>query len=301
MTCDANSWTPFFVRFYSSLKSVLDRHESRAKDEDTCAVARHLDILTRLRALPPTPQELHASFEKIDLLVHGPEPWSRFLARRRVAFLEYITQGHEARCYLAGDTWEQIRSDPLLSRAFDVNMIMRTTKEPVLAGSHPKVPFSFVDVGGSAGQYSIKLLQEEPFAERGIVVDNYDGVGWWARRQGDTRIGVVRTDILQTPLPPAPLYLVSSVLHNLTDQCAIRVLKNCHASGVGSPAIVIVERAFDPTNDRDSGRDLDMYALFGGKERSVAALRDLITAAGLRALWSRRTHDNYTITMVDAQ
>jgi hypothetical protein len=155
-----------------------------------------------------------------------------------------------------------------------------------------------VDIGGGPGQYVRQVLKHLGTDWHAIIVDNYPSAGWLLRHHGTEiqgRVQVMEDGSLDDLPPGAGLYLLASILHNLDDDAALRLLGSCSSAANAASQVVVIERTWNPARLRDSSRDLDMRILFGGRERSDAELLALFTGAGLTISDISRTPDEYRV------
>jgi hypothetical protein len=148
---------------------------------------------------------------------------------------------------------------------------------------------SVVDVGGGHGEFMAAVLQAWPLA-RGICLDlpaAATGAGQLFSCAGlDSRAEFLAGDFFKE-IPSADALLLKSVLHNWDDVRCDRILANCRrALGAGKP-VLIIERVMPATvSDCNVDRsvahaDLNMLAGIGGKERTIAEFRRMLSKARL--------------------
>jgi hypothetical protein len=127
-----------------------------------------------------------------------------------------------------------------------------------------------VDIGGGPGQYVRQILKHLGTDWQAVIIDDYPGAGWLLHDDGteaQSRVQVKQDGSWDDPPPGAGVYLLGSILHNLDDDGALRLLGACRSAAHAASQVVVVERTWSPARIRDSSRDLDMRLLFGGRER----------------------------------
>ena len=79
-------------------------------------------------------------------------------------------------------------------------------------------------------------------------------------------------------------YLLSSVIHDWDDECAIRILENCRRSMRPQSKVLLVEFVVPAGGQKSFSKllDLNMLVMNGGRERTELEYQTLFEAAGLR-------------------
>jgi hypothetical protein len=85
-------------------------------------------------------------------------------------------------------------------------------------------------------------------------------------------------------------YLLSRVLHNWSDEDALRILRNIHTAMAGKGQLMIFERLLPDGDDYHLGKvfDLVMMVVLGGRDRSATEYETLLDTAGFTVA-QRRT------------
>jgi hypothetical protein len=160
-----------------------------------------------------------------------------------------------------------------------------------------------VDVGGANGTL-VRLLQQANPALHAVVFDQPAVIAWAvsdiARSGFSDRTEVVGGDFF-TSVPPGDLYLLKFILHNWNDQQCIEILRQCRRAALPGAKIAIIE--FIVGDLTDPGRmatldDLAMFAVLGGRSRSLDEFDGLLTRAGLRRIAVRPT--TYPQSVIEA-
>jgi SAM-dependent methyltransferase len=163
---------------------------------------------------------------------------------------------------------------------------------------------TIVDVGGGSGALLAAILEMNPGAT-GIVLD-LPAAAAIARRRlaaaGLARRGrAVAGDFFRRLPPGGDVYVLAFVLHNWDDRRALAILKRCRPAMSLQARLVIIE-VLVPRPGRPSParlHDLEMLVFTpGGRERTPAEYRTLLSAAGFRL---RRIVDTRTpVSFVEA-
>jgi O-methyltransferase domain len=147
--------------------------------------------------------------------------------------------------------------------------------------------WKIADLGGGHGYLLAELLRANPGCT-GVLFDRRPVVAQAAptlHERGVTdRVTVLGGDFLVDE-PPAgcDVYLFKSVLHCLSDEEAIAVLRWARPAVAAAGAeVLILDRVVAPAGTWDVAKflDLDMLALFGGRDRTLPQWQELIAAAG---------------------
>jgi O-methyltransferase/methyltransferase family protein len=150
-----------------------------------------------------------------------------------------------------------------------------------------------VDVGGANGALLRELQQVNP-ALQGIIFDRPDVAAnvVAAIASGDfaDRTEVVSGDFFEA-VPTGDLYLLKFILHDWNDANCIQILSRCREAMLPGGRIAIVEFLLDDLDDPGvtALMDIDMLAVAGGQERSLAEFDALLSEAGLRRTTVRRS------------
>jgi len=145
-----------------------------------------------------------------------------------------------------------------------------------------------VDVGGGPGLLMRDLLDSHP-AVTGVVLDLPVVAAATKRRLAAAGLGrrcrVVAGDFFRAIPPGGDLYLLAFVLHNWDDRRATRILERCRETMSDTARLLVIEMLV-PADLRPAAakiHDLEMLVFTsGGRERTAAEYRALMTSAGLR-------------------
>ena len=146
-----------------------------------------------------------------------------------------------------------------------------------------------VDVGGGVGTLLAALLRANP-AMRGTLLD-LPHVTEQARAflQGHgvgDRVAVVAGDFFAAVPAGGDLYLLGSILHDWEDEQALAILRRCRQAMAPGTRLLIVGLVVPPGNTPSLSKllDLHMMVITGGRERSEAEHRALLSASGFELL-----------------
>jgi C-methyltransferase len=191
--------------------------------------------------------------------------------------------------HFGAPTFEYMKNRPALAAAFADGMTSTTRRiEQALVEAAPFGEFKLVvDVGGSFGSLLRLLLAQQPKAS-GIVYDRPEIAEEAARRWGNApdaaRLKAIGGDFFDHVPPGADLYLLKQILHDWPDEQCLTILQNVRAAMPRHARIAIVEMVLPDDGGAHPGwmYDLLMMTMTGGRERTAAEYRSLLTNAGYK-------------------
>ena len=140
---------------------------------------------------------------------------------------------------------------------------------------------SVADVGGGRGHFLRALLERH----RGIdatLVELPEVIDRLAAQSTIDGARLLAADFFTDPLPAADVYVLMEIIHDWSDDDAVRILANIRRSAPEQASVLIIETVLDEERLRDPARTLDivMLALTGGRERNAAQYASLFDRAG---------------------
>jgi len=207
--------------------------------------------------------------------------WGSLLAAVRTGAPEYQT-------VFGVPFWEDLEAHPQIAAAFDALMGPgHGTPDPevLVTGGWDSVR-TVVDVGGGTGSLLAAILRARP-GVRGTLVDLPATVARSAEVFQAAGVADRVTTAAQSffdPLPPGGnLYLLKSVLGDWPDREATAILRRCADAARPSGRVVVLS-GVSPDESGPASPALLMMVLVGGKDRTLAAFREMARAAGLEVL-----------------
>jgi SAM-dependent methyltransferase len=143
-----------------------------------------------------------------------------------------------------------------------------------------------VDVGGGHGRLLSAILARYPGVD-GILFDLPGGIAAAEAGLGGPlpRCKLVAGDFFESVPEGANAYLMKKVLHDWSDDDAVRILANCRRAMAPGGRVLVAETVVPPGNAPDPIKvmDVNMLVVTGGRERTADEFAALFERAGLRA------------------
>ncbi|MGW8761800.1 methyltransferase [Streptomyces sp. NPDC055815] len=300
--------TPMAVRVAAHLR-LVDHLRDGAHDLASLAKATgsHQDTLRRLiRHLvavgvltEPAPDHYEPTAVG-ELLAHGHPAtqvgWldpSHMVGRADLALVhlfEAVRDGEAVyRQRYGKEFWEEVSDDPALGATFyDMMANGQRTVFRQVAERHDWTGVRHIlDVGGADGDLLAAVLAQEPGISAGLL--ELPGPAARARTKFEGTELADRVTVFDgsffDPLPvTADTITLSFVLHNWSDEDAVRILRRCADALEPGGSVLLVECADQSPSAPDpafTSADLRMLVYFGGRERTQGEWRDIAVAAGL--------------------
>jgi hypothetical protein len=144
-----------------------------------------------------------------------------------------------------------------------------------------------VDVGGGRGELLSAILATQEHLrgtlyEQAAVIPQAEAL--FHQRGLDSRVSTVAGDFFQSVPPGGDCYVLSTVIHDWTDEDSIRILRNVRKAVRGKATLLLLERVLKEPNQPDFGRfsDLNMLVMTGGRERTQDQFATLYQEAGFQ-------------------
>jgi hypothetical protein len=175
------------------------------------------------------------------------------------------------------DFWSWLADHPDERAAFDRAMALGDDDVGSLGELHWSDE-TVVDVGGGNGTLLLALLRRNP-SLCGIVFDLPE------TRRDETAFGERCTFVEGSffeSVPRGDVHLLAKILHDWSDEDALRILRVVHAAGADGTRLVVLDSVIQPGNGPHGAKWLDllMLSLLGGRERDERQWRELLAAGG---------------------
>ncbi|GAA4629076.1 methyltransferase [Actinoallomurus vinaceus] len=201
--------------------------------------------------------------------------------------LHTVRTGETAFDHVFGmQAYQYIGEHPEIARSFDRQM---QTGGSFFAHLAEQYDFSgaqtVVDVAGGNGTLLATLLTAVPEL-RGILLDAghvIEAARDNLRTQGVLdRCELVAGSFLDAVPEGGDVYTLSRILHNWDDETCGRILERCHAAMDANATLLVLERLIpeDGSPSVAQASDINMLAVFGGRERTATEFRTLLDKAG---------------------
>jgi hypothetical protein len=202
-----------------------------------------------------------------------------------------VRTGERAFDYAFGmRNWDYYATHPDDARRFDAAMSANTV--PVTTAVANAYSFSayqhLVDIGGGDGTLIREVLSRYPHI-RATLFDRPDVVEQAKNRIRDAalvdRVDFVGGSFFESVPAGADAYILKSIIHDWTDEDATRILKRCRGAAATGTHVLLIERILPERPNPEALEafmmDLNMLVNTGGRERTEAEYRDLLSAADL--------------------
>lgn len=190
--------------------------------------------------------------------------------------------------------WDELGADPEAAEIFHRAMleITRDSAPPIVASIDFNGARRVLDVGGGAGGLLCAVLDANPELEGAVMdLDNARATAGkvFAERGLADRASFASGSFFDEPLPPADVYLMKNVIHDWDDEHSHRILVNCRETMPEGARLLIVEAPLPEEPERSNSfldwfmafADLNVLVNNGGRERTEAQYRALVSAAGM--------------------
>jgi orsellinic acid C2-O-methyltransferase len=188
--------------------------------------------------------------------------------------------------------WERYASDPEAAARFNAHMVSQTEAfAPQLVSAFDfSQCHTVVDVGGGKGALIAGVLAATPKLH-GVVFDLEQGLvdadEYLQRRGVGDRCTTVAGDFFKSSPPPgAECYLLKFILHDWDDAHALQILKSVRGAMAPGSRLLVIDRLLparavaSPDSRAALEVDMQMFVMFGGRERTEAEMREMLGDAG---------------------
>ncbi len=191
--------------------------------------------------------------------------------------------------------WQYRQQNPEHGRLFDAAMAaLMSGVDTALAAAYSFAGVErVVDVGGGDGTLLITLLRVHPGLE-GVLFDLPEVAAGARRRIAGAglaqRCAVVAGDVFDAVPGDGDCYLLARVIHDWDDERAVAILRNCCRAMSEGGRLLLLERIFpaevepSPASLAAALTDMNMMLVTGGRERTEAEYRTLLSVAGVDAV-----------------
>jgi hypothetical protein len=143
------------------------------------------------------------------------------------------------------------------------------------------------DIGGGHGVLLDSILRSNP-SVTGILFDSDKVIAGAIPDMGAKSIGdrrqSIHGDFFDSVPEGADVYILKNVLHDWSDDRAIRILKNCRRAMGSQAKLLVIEMVLPLLDDPAFGSllDLNMLVMSGGQERTKDQYCSLLQESGFR-------------------
>jgi len=162
-----------------------------------------------------------------------------------------------------------------------------------------------IDVGGGDGTLIAGILESNQMV-RGVLFDQpqvVEAAGETLRAAGVAeRCAVVGGSFFESVPSGADVYILSVVIHDWPDDRASEILRSCRRAITPGGRLLIIDRVIPAGDQASAGKFMDLRMMLehvGGRERTEAEWRDLISSSGFSLARILRIPDGHTPVTLD--
>jgi hypothetical protein len=222
----------------------------------------------------------------------------RDLARNVVREMTWRSNGQMLQVVRTGKTgmqlafgmelWDYLSKHPSDEKAFNERMSSNTRRESTgIARTYDfSKAASIVDLGGGEGVLLEEILAHHRNA-RGVLFEQNSVIEAAKRTlSGDAarRIEFVTGDFFKAIPQGRDVYILKNIIHDWDDARSVALLEVCQKAMKANSRLLIIEGVVPAGNVPSPAKimDINMLVVTGGRERTEAEHRALLTKAGLR-------------------
>ena len=222
----------------------------------------------------------------------------RDLARNVVREMSWRSNGQMLEVVRTGRTgmqlafgmelWEYLSKHPADEKAFNERMSSNTKRECTgIAGIYDfSKAGSIADVGGGEGVLLAEILKVHPHT-RSALLEQASVIEAAKRKlSADVarRIEFVTGDFFKAVPQGHDIYILKNIIHDWDDAQSIALLDVCRKAMNANSKLLVIEGVVPAGNVWSPAKiaDINMLVMTGGRERTEAEHRALLTKAGLR-------------------
>lgn len=178
------------------------------------------------------------------------------------------------------DIWEHFRRHPDKAEIFNEAMrAVSLTLTPAVTAAYDWSRFGVIaDIGGGIGMQLVDILEAYPGC-RGVLFDQPEVT---AGGIPHLRIERVAGNFFEQIPGKADAYLLRHIIHDWSDEDALRILGTLRKAAKLSARVMIIEWLIPDTPEFNFGKwsDIGMMAALGGRERTKAEFEYLFRESG---------------------
>jgi acetylserotonin N-methyltransferase len=211
-----------------------------------------------------------------DAVREGTHRWTQTFGPQRELFAHFFKTDESMRTFLQGMHGLGMLGSPLTAAAHDLSGFRR-----------------FVDLGGATGHLAVEVKRRYPAIQCAVFdLPRVIGVAREFVASTGLDIELIPGDFFADPLPEADLFAVGRILHDWSDETAVRLLRKMYEVLPVGGGVLICEHVLEPEKTGSLHglmQSLNMLVVTEGKERNEAEYRALLQAAGFDDIVLRRT------------
>jgi hypothetical protein len=186
--------------------------------------------------------------------------------------------------------FDHLSAKPDIGALFDASMaLMSGPENATIAETYPLGnAMQIVDIGGGRGGLLAAILKKHEHLN-GILFDQEQVIAEPAlitEADVQDRCKLVNGNFFETVPAGGDVYLLKRILHDWSDEDALRILKCVGAALTSRSRIAVIDAVIKPGNNADPNKYLDVgiMTLLEGRERTAEDFEVLFSKAGLQVL-----------------
>jgi hypothetical protein len=196
--------------------------------------------------------------------------------------------------------WQHLSACAADSRTFNDAMAessVRVARELVASCDLSRFR-TVVDVGGGNGILVRTILEACPDS-RGVVFDLPEAI---RDARAHERCELVQGSFFDVVPEGGDAYVLSRILHDWNDDCAMRILRNARRAMTSGTTLFVIERIVRPDQPTLEAAlsDLSMMLMNGGRERTLDEFNEMLSRAGFSEVRARPTTTRFQILESEA-
>ena len=200
--------------------------------------------------------------------------------------------------------FDYLAENPDDAAAFEAGWTSMYTYRSII-GTYDLSGFAtIVNVGGGQGDVLAEILSVNPHLQ-GVLFDapnSVDGAETVLSKAGvSNRCQVVAGDIFSSVPGGGDIYLLSGMIHGLTDDEAVEFLRTCRLAMAKTACLLIAETVLPDGSQSAIGKFMDLQMMVftaDGHFRTEAEFRSLLEQAGFRVV--RIVQSSHIVSLVEA-
>lgn len=203
-----------------------------------------------------------------------------------IALPHSIQTGETAFEYVFGQRYfDYLVAHPEAGELFNswMTRVAEMNRSVISAIFSPEQPGKVIDIGGGQGALLNAALASNPRLT-GVLFDLPEVVADVTLDKAVApRCEIVGGNFFESVPEGGDIYVLQQILHDWSDEGCLEILRHCHEAMNEGGRLFILEAVLEGPNKPDFNKFMDLHMLVlnhGGRERTEAEFRDLLSKAG---------------------